>query len=44
MYHAVKVSEPHGRVLMLDKVEWKDGWPVVNNSTPSLVSERPKFK
>ena len=44
MYHAVKVSEPHGRILMLDKVEWKDGWPVVNNSTPSLVSERPKFK
>lgn len=44
MYHAVKVDEPHGRVLMLDKVEWKDGWPVVNNNTPSLVSERPKFK
>lgn len=44
MYHAVKVDEPHGRVLMLDKVEWKDGWPVVNNDTPSLMSERPKFK
>lgn len=28
-YHAVSVANPEGRVLMLDRVNWKKGWPVV---------------
>lgn len=43
MYHAVKVSNPDGRVLMLDKIKWKNGWPIVNDGTPSLNSEEPFF-
>lgn len=43
-YHAVKASRPHGRVLMLDKIQWKDGWPYVEGNTPSLVSDKPVFK
>lgn len=44
MYHAVKVADPHGRVLMLDKIKWVDGWPIVNDSTPSIKSDNPIFK
>lgn len=43
-YHAVKTSRPRGRVLMLDKIQWKDGWPYVEGNTPSLVSDKPVFK
>lgn len=43
LYHAVDAKDPHGRVLLLDRVEWKDGWPVVKNGSPSLESERPMF-
>lgn len=41
LYHAVSVSNPDGRVLMLDKVCWKDGWPYVETASPSLKSEKP---
>lgn len=41
LYHAVSVRNPHGRVLMLDRVRWENGWPVVTGSTPSLESEKP---
>lgn len=40
-YHAVSVANPDGRVLMLDKVCWKDGWPYVETASPSLKSEKP---
>lgn len=42
-YHAVKVSDPSGRVLMLDKVKWVDGWPSVATSSPSIESDKPVF-
>lgn len=42
-YHAVDVKEPEDRKLMLDRVEWKNGWPVVNNAQPSLNAARPVF-
>lgn len=42
-YHAVKVSDPEGRVLMLDRVQWKDGWPVVENGVPSDSCDKPVF-
>ena len=43
-YHAVKTSNPRGRVLMLDKIQWNDGWPYVEGNSPSLVSDKPVFK
>lgn len=44
LYHAVDKTRPKGRVLMLDEVEWKNGWPVVEGSTSSLVAEMPHLK
>ena len=44
LYHAyTKFTGDRYRTLMLDKVEWKDGWPVINAGYPSAVSERPSF-
>lgn len=43
LYHAVKVNSPKGRKLMLDRVTWVDGWPVVDGNSPSLKSSRPSF-
>lgn len=40
-YHAVKVSDPDGRVLMLDKIVWEDDWPSVKTNSPSLESDKP---
>jgi len=44
LYHGIDVNKPDGRVLLLDKVTWVDEWPVVNDGTPSLTSERPYFE
>lgn len=41
-YHAVNVKNPEGRVLMLDKIIWKNDWPEVKGQSPSLESERPE--
>lgn len=44
LYHAVNVRDPQGRKLMLDRVEWINGWPVINDGTPSLeISQKPRF-
>lgn len=43
LYHAVSVDNPKGRVLMMDQVRWKDGWPYVEGFTPSLEAEKPAF-
>ncbi len=43
LYHAVDTSNPKGRVLMLDEVQWKKGWPYVENNTPSLSWKKPSF-
>lgn len=42
-YHAVSVDNPQGRVLMLDRIRWHDGWPFVEGGTPSLIAESPVF-
>jgi len=42
-YHAVSKSNPGGRVLMLDRVEWKEDWPLVKNDSPSLEAQCPVF-
>lgn len=43
LYHAVDKTNPNGRVLMLDEVKWKNGWPFVEGSSPSLEHEIPFF-
>ena len=44
LYHAfTKVTGDRYRTLMLDKVEWKNGWPQINAGHPSAVAERPSF-
>ena len=43
LYHAVSVDNPSGRVLMLDEVQWKDNWPFVETSSPSLEYSFPSF-
>lgn len=44
-YHGVDVSSPHGRVLLMDKINWGvDGWPFVGNEkSPSIEAEAPVF-
>lgn len=42
-YHAVDTERPQGRVLMLDRVDWVDGWPSVAGGTPSLEAGAPVF-
>lgn len=43
LYHAVDRTNPNGRVLMLDEVQWKNGWPFVKTNSPSLVWVIPSF-
>jgi len=46
LYHAYDVANPdNGRCLMLDEITWENGWPVVNDGTPSSsVKKGPVFK
>lgn len=43
LYHAVDKTNPNGRVLMLDEVQWENGWPFVEGNTPSLEWRLPVF-
>ncbi|WP_083934999.1 family 43 glycosylhydrolase [Segetibacter koreensis] len=36
IYHAFDKKQPNRRVMLLDKIEWKEGWPFINNSQPSI--------
>jgi arabinan endo-1,5-alpha-L-arabinosidase len=40
-YHAVDKNNPQGRVLMLDEIQWKNGWPFVDGNSPSNVKNVP---
>jgi arabinan endo-1,5-alpha-L-arabinosidase len=42
-YHAVDRTNPKGRVLMLDEVQWKDNWPFVDGNCPSNSYPKPSF-
>lgn len=42
-YHAVDKKNPQGRVLMLDQVNWNNGWPFVEGNTPSKEWNVPEF-
>jgi arabinan endo-1,5-alpha-L-arabinosidase len=40
VYHAYHKSDPgKGRVLMLDRVDWIDGWPRITNDEPSTTPQ-----
>lgn len=43
LYHAVSKVNPTGRVLMMDRIKWVNGWPEVTGNTPSLEAEAPVF-
>lgn len=43
LYHAVSVKNPDGRVLMLDRINWKNGWPEVVNQIASTKSAKPNL-
>jgi arabinan endo-1,5-alpha-L-arabinosidase len=46
LYHAIDRGNPtvpsgaNRRSLMLDKLEWQDGWPVIKNGTPSTTEQQ----
>lgn len=42
-YHAVDKNDPKGRKLMMDEVQWKEGWPFVEEGTPSKEWKVPVF-
>lgn len=51
LYHAISKAQPrvstgaNRRVLMLDKLTWKNGWPEISNAEPSLENQpAPLFK
>jgi arabinan endo-1,5-alpha-L-arabinosidase len=44
LYHSYIKNDPNaGRVLMLDKVHWVNGWPVITGTVPSNESVAPVF-
>jgi len=43
LYHAVDKTNPNGRVLMLDEVQWEDGWPFIERDAPSMTWNKPIF-
>ncbi|GBU06961.1 arabinan endo-1,5-alpha-L-arabinosidase [Bacteroidales bacterium] len=43
LYHAVDLKNPSGRVLMLDEIKWVEGWPSINDGSPSSEYKIPRF-
>ena len=44
MYHAFDKKEPIRRVMLLDKLNWENGWPVIVKSQPSFDEQNgPNF-
>ena len=46
LYHAIPKKNPlldngaSRRPLMLDKLEWEDGWPIIQNQQPSITTKQ----
>lgn len=41
LYHAFKKEEPtKGRVMLLDKIEWIEGWPTIKNKQPGVEEQK----
>jgi beta-xylosidase len=44
LYHSFLKQEPQlGRVLCLDRLVWRDGYPEIESHTPSQTARRPSF-
>jgi arabinan endo-1,5-alpha-L-arabinosidase len=44
VYHAFDKNAAYKRVMLLDKIEWKDNWPTIKSSQPGLgEQEGPRF-
>jgi len=50
LYHGIQSNRPilpnntNRRCLFMDKVNWKDDWPIINDGTPSITNRiGPKF-
>jgi arabinan endo-1,5-alpha-L-arabinosidase len=44
LYHGVDVTNPSGRMLLLDQIKWDDEkWPCIESGTPSLTASAPVF-
>jgi arabinan endo-1,5-alpha-L-arabinosidase len=43
LYHGYRVSDGKGRLLFLDKIVWKNDWPEIESSSPSINAEKPVF-
>tara|TARA_R110002049_G_scaffold9962_2_gene49674 strand:- start:49227 stop:49397 length:171 start_codon:yes stop_codon:yes gene_type:complete len=40
VYHAIDALEKtKGRVMLIDKITYNDGWPQINNGMPSTTSQ-----
>ena len=45
IYHGYKRDKAdEGRVVLMDRLQWEDGWPMVKGKVPSIVSEVPVIK
>ena len=45
LYHGYLYSNPElSRLAFLDRISWKDGWPVMQEGAPSVSSEIPYFE
>lgn len=45
IYHGyIKDNPKIGRVIFMDKLDWKNGWPFIEKAEPSSVSVRPYFE
>lgn len=41
-YHGVDTGDPHGRVLLLDRIKWdNEEWPYIETDSPSLNANKP---
>lgn len=44
-YHAFLADDPdRGRVLLMDRIKWQDGWPVVEGQVPAKEAAAPVFR
>lgn len=43
LYHGYDKTSPGGRMLFLDQMRWNDGWPHIDNDSPSVKAKRPTF-
>lgn len=41
VYHAIDSNDKHkGRVMLIDKVTYKEGWPYIENKNPSIAEQK----